>query len=61
MQVKAVINKPEDLEVTLTITCQLSEWIELAEQLSNAYPSWQLTSAINDVVYKAKDVFVAEK
>lgn len=60
IDIKARINEPEDVEATLTISMTLKEWIELAEQLSDAHPSWKLTSAINDVVYKVKGVFVPE-
>ena len=42
--------RPEDIEMQLTITMNISEWIELAEQVDDKYPAWELAKAIKQMV-----------
>ena len=46
MRVTATVTDPGATPVTLAITMPLAEWQRLHAQLSTAYPSWKLGSAI---------------
>lgn len=62
MSLKATIKIqcPEDVEVSMTLTMPLREWIELHGQLPSKYPAWRLTAAINQLVSQAKAQFTVE-
>lgn len=51
------IERPGDVNCTLTVIMPLSRWCELSTQLSSHYPSWQLTSVIRDMVRHANMEF----
>jgi hypothetical protein len=54
------IDRPDDIEVTLTTTMKLSEWKLIARDLSgNSYASIRLTNSIREVVNKAEQTFVS--
>lgn len=52
------IERPKDVEVTMSITLRLKDWMELRDQLQNVYPSWSLSSTIDTLVIKATKEFV---
>jgi len=58
MKASFTAQEPEKIAYTLTMTMSLAQWVELSSQLSEKYPSWQLSSVINDMVYQAKSKFV---
>lgn len=56
------ISRPDDVEMTLTITMTLARWKQLRDQLQDAsYPSCDLNARIGEVVAKASSVFVSDK
>lgn len=60
MRSRMCIEKPDDVEVTLTLTMKASEWCDVRDQLQNKYPSWQLSSAITDMLSKIRKIVYAE-
>lgn len=62
MTLKATIKiqRPEDVEVSMTLTMPLREWIELQTQLPSKYPAWRFSAAINALVSQAKAQFTVE-
>jgi len=56
MKSRMKIEKPGDVEVTLSITMKASEWEELRGQLSTRYPSWRISAAINDLLAQVRKV-----
>jgi len=52
---------PNKMEFTLEITMTLKDWRELDDQLSTAYPSWELASRITDMVQQATQHFTPEE
>lgn len=57
MQFRMKCEKPEDIVYTMTVTASAKEWEALREQLKDSYPSWNLTSAINDLLAQARKVY----
>lgn len=49
--------KPGSLELTLTMTMPLHDWLSLREQLTNAFPSWQLSKAIRQMADQVTSTF----
>lgn len=60
LEAKFKIEKPDEVVATLSITMSVKEWCELRDQLSDRYPSWRFSSAINNLVNTANKVFRAE-
>lgn len=58
MRVQAKIDQTEDIQVSMTITMNLEDWIMIAESLPTNYPGWQLAQKIKDVAYEIKKVRV---
>jgi hypothetical protein len=48
------IEKPEDIDLTLTVTMSLREWRVLKDQMTSDHPSWKLRGLIGDAVRKAE-------
>ena len=46
----AVVTKPEEVEVSLTMTLSLEHWERLLGQLDTAWPASELSREIKDVV-----------
>jgi hypothetical protein len=44
------VTRPDDVEVTLSITMTVKDWSTLREQLAREYPSWRLSAAIVNLV-----------
>ena len=57
MKVRLKVEKPDDIDFTLTITMKASEWEALRDQLSDKWPSWKLTSAITSLLADARKVY----
>lgn len=51
------IERPKDVEVTMSITLRLKDWMDLRSQLQNVYPSWSLSGTIDTLVSKATKEF----
>jgi len=54
-----VVN-PDKIEMELTITMPLSDWIDLDSQLSESWPSSELSHQITLMVIKAKKHFIPD-
>lgn len=57
MQFRLKCEKPEDIVYTMTVTASAKEWEGLRDQLKDAHPSWNLTSAINDLLGQARKIY----
>lgn len=53
------VEKPEELVMTLTLTMSMKEWEDLRGQLGQGYPTWRLTSAINNMLSAARKIYFA--
>lgn len=60
MRAKIIVERPEDIEMTLKLTMPISEWDRLRGQLSLGYPAWKLTSAINEMILRARATYYAK-
>jgi hypothetical protein len=61
MRTSAKVEKPEDVEVTISITMPVSEWEKLRGQLpGREWPSVTFFNAINDAVSKIRRTVYAE-
>ncbi len=60
MKAKFRFNNPDELEATMEITMNVSEWKRLKKQLQTGYPGWRLSSAISCLVENATNVFDGE-
>lgn len=49
--------RPEEIEFSLTVTMSLKDWRTVQGQLSKAWPSWELSSAITQMVTEAERRF----
>lgn len=55
MRTTAIIQHPDSIEVTISMTMNLGQWKKLKEQLTlSHWPSLDLHSAISDVVRKVE-------
>lgn len=61
MKARFMVENPDEIEATLKVTMTVKKWTELRDQLSNAYPSWQLSAAITDVITAARRVYYAKE
>lgn len=50
------IEKPDDVEVTLTVTMSAKKWCELRDQLKSEWPSWELSSAISNMLGNVRKI-----
>ncbi len=57
MRTKFYLDNPDDMQATMEITMSVKEWKELKEELSDKYPSWQLSSSIMSLICQAEKVF----
>lgn len=60
MKISYKLNGVEKLNASMTITMSVGQWEELRQQLDNKYPSWKLSSAIGNLVRRAKEHFYEE-
>lgn len=56
MKGRMKIERPDDVEVTLTITMTAKKWCEIRDQLANKYPSWQLSSLITNTLATVRKI-----
>lgn len=52
MQTEIRVLNEDDIEASITITMPINEWVTLQKQLNSAYPSWKLSAAITDLLYR---------
>lgn len=59
MSVRGVfsLTDPDEADATLTLVMSVREWKQLAQQLSNDYPSWRVGIAISRLVGHAGQSF----
>lgn len=57
MRAKFQIERPADVEASMTLTMTIREWEQLRAQLSDAWPTWDLSRSINDLVRAATKHF----
>lgn len=57
---KFCLENPETVRATLSLTMTLSEWKQLQKQLGQAWPSWELSAAITDMISTAQKHFKDE-
>lgn len=57
MRTKLRVERPEDIEMTLTLTMKLCEWQRLREGLNGSHPAWVLTQAISEMTSAATKVY----
>ena len=60
MTTKLKVENPDAVEMTLTLTMPLGQWRRLKEQLGNAWPAWDVGSAIREMITKAETHFEAK-
>lgn len=44
---------PSGIEMTLTITMPMEEWVRLSQQLGDGYPAWKVGAMITSLTTKA--------
>lgn len=57
MKIVMLASQPNNIELTMAVTMTLHDWQRLAEQCKSAYPGWQLSGAISNMVDKVKTTF----
>jgi len=53
MKTHLKVENPTDIEMTLTVTMRLGEWLDLAKELPVKWPGIPLINAIRDMAEKA--------
>ena len=66
MNTRFKIEKPGDVEFTMSITMTADGWEKLRDQLdksslSQSYPAWSLRAQINDVLAQARKIYWAKE
>lgn len=62
MHCRLKVEKPDDVEFTLTITMKASDWGKLRDQLdasslSTSYPSYAMRRQIDDLLAQARKIY----
>ena len=62
MHCRMKVEKPDDIEYTLTITMKASDWGKLRDQLdasnlSQSYPAYTMRAQVNDLLAQARKVY----
>lgn len=60
MKCRLKCEEPEKIMYTMTITASAKEWESLRDQLSNKWPSWELSSQVTDLLAQARKVYWPE-
>lgn len=60
MSARMMVEKPEELEMTLKLTMPMKDWESLRDQLTRAYPSWKLSGAITEMLARARKIYFAQ-
>lgn len=61
MKTDFAVENPKEIELTMKITMSLGQWMELANQLGERYPSWLLGAEIGKMIREATKHFKAEQ
>lgn len=51
------VERPDEIEASITITMKVKDWRELQRQLAKDWPSWRLSSQITDLVLQVQRVY----
>lgn len=62
MQTRLKVEKPDEIEYTLTITMKAGEWGRLRDQLdasnlSTSYPAYAMRRQIDDLLAQARKIY----
>lgn len=57
MKTQMTVTNPNDVEIELSVTMNLGKWKQLKKQLTDNYPSWDLSAKITDMIYQAEKNF----
>ena len=60
MQTRLKVEKPDDVEFTMTITMKATEWENLRDTLATKWPASELSYRISDLLSQARKIFWAE-
>lgn len=60
MKIRAQAVNTDNIEVVIELKMLVSEWKELAEQLPQKWPSWQLGNEITRAVRKLDETYTAD-
>lgn len=60
VHIKMTVQKPEDTQITLTITMPLRDWNTLRDKLPSEYPGWRLSDAIADATKRMNSMINVE-
>ena len=61
MDTKMTVTNPDYIEVKLEITMTLYNWKRLDDQLASAYPAWDLSKAIREMIAKSQSTFYPDE
>lgn len=61
MIVKLIVSKPDDIEVSMTLTGPLGDFKSLNKKLDYTWPSSSLKSAIDKLIDKTEKTFISDK
>lgn len=56
MRARMKLENPNEIEVTLTVTMTAKKWCELRDQLETKWPSWELSSAITNLLGNVRKI-----
>ena len=59
VKARMMVERPDEIEMTLKLTMSMKEWDELREQLKLSHPSSELVRAINVMLSNARKVYFA--
>jgi hypothetical protein len=57
MRGRFMVEKPDDIEFTLTVTMTAKHWCDLRDQLEDIWPSSRLTMMINSMLSDARRIY----
>jgi len=56
MQGRFMMEKPEEMTATVKLTATVKEWEELRDQLTNKWPSSDLSRILTEIIGQARKV-----
>ena len=56
MRARMKLEKPDDVEVTLIVTMSAKKWCHIRDQLKSEWPSWELSSAISNMLDNVRKI-----
>ncbi len=60
MKGRMEIGNVREIELTLTLTAPVSEWLELRAQLGTEWPSWEFGRTLSELISKVGEHFDSE-